>query len=136
VTNGTGALANTYTYDSFGKVTASTGTLANAFLYTNREFDSETSLSYYRARYYDPTIGRFLSEDPISFEAGVNFYAYVLNNPTNTIDPLGLDGGDAPGPPSPACLFSGICGSAGRPANTTAGPAAVPILFSIEPTEH
>lgn len=49
------------------------------------------STSYYRARYYDPAIGRFISEDPIGFQgSGTNFYAYVRNNPTNTFDPLGL----------------------------------------------
>ncbi len=47
-------------------------------------------LNYYRARYYDPTIGRFISEDPIRFTGGINFYVYVLNSPVNFIDPLGL----------------------------------------------
>jgi RHS repeat-associated protein len=46
--------------------------------------------SYYRARYYDPTAGRFLSEDPTGFMAGMNFYAYVTNNPIGLFDPLGL----------------------------------------------
>jgi hypothetical protein len=45
---------------------------------------------YYRARYYDPKLGRFISEDPIGFEAGENFYAYVANNPVLWIDPEGL----------------------------------------------
>jgi len=57
VSNSTGALAGTYTYDSFGKLTASTGTLTNPFQYTGRESDSETAIDYYRARYYDPTAG-------------------------------------------------------------------------------
>jgi YD repeat-containing protein len=60
-----GSIANTYTYDSFGNLTASTGSLVNPFRYTARESDTETSLYYYRARYYDPTAGRFLGEDPI-----------------------------------------------------------------------
>ena len=46
--------------------------------------------SDYRARYYDPQIGRFLSADPIRFQAGVNFYAYVGNSPLNAIDPSGM----------------------------------------------
>lgn len=47
-------------------------------------------LYYYRARYYDPTIGRFLSEDPIGFNGGINLYTYVGNRPVNFIDPFGL----------------------------------------------
>lgn len=47
-------------------------------------------LYYYRARYYDPSIGRFLSEDPIGFNGGINIYSYVGNKPTSFIDPLGL----------------------------------------------
>jgi len=47
------------------------------------------STYYYRARYYDPEIGRFVSEDPLGFEAGINFYAYVGNNPINRNDPSG-----------------------------------------------
>lgn len=46
--------------------------------------------SYYRARYYDGASGRFISEDPISFEIGPNFYAYVGNNPMGHVDPSGL----------------------------------------------
>jgi RHS repeat-associated protein len=46
--------------------------------------------AYYRARYYDPSIGRFISEDPIGFDGdGTNFYAYVRNDPANSIDPWG-----------------------------------------------
>lgn len=86
------ALAATYTYDSFGNLTASTGTLTNPLRYTGREFDSETNLYFYRARYYDPTVGRFLNEDPMRFGAGPNFFAYVLNSPTNSLDPFGLQG--------------------------------------------
>ena len=88
--NGSGQLAASYVYDSFGKLTASTGTVTNPFQYTGREFDSETGLYYYRARYYDPASGRFLSEDPLKFGAGVDFYAYTSNNPVNLVDPSGL----------------------------------------------
>ncbi len=48
------------------------------------------SSSYYRARYYNSSLQRFISEDPIGFNGGMNFYAYVGNNPTNLIDPFGL----------------------------------------------
>lgn len=46
---------------------------------------------YYRARYYDPSSGKFLSEDPIDFDGGLNFYNYVRNSPVLWIDPLGLE---------------------------------------------
>jgi RHS repeat-associated protein len=85
-----GSIANTYTYDSFGKLTASSGSLVNPFQYTARESDTETGLYYYRARYYDSSAGQFLSEDPLRFFAEVNFYAYVEQNPINLADPLGL----------------------------------------------
>ena len=85
-------LANTYAYDSFGNITNSTGTLRNPFQYTGREFDSEANLYYYRARYYDPTVGRFLGED--SDESALadarGLYAYVENDPINYVDSYGL----------------------------------------------
>jgi RHS repeat-associated protein len=92
LSNSAAALANTYTYDSYGKLTASTGTVANPFQYTGREFDSETGIYEYRARYYDQNVGRFLSEDPIAFNGGLNFYRYVYGNPVTLVDPLGLYG--------------------------------------------
>jgi RHS repeat-associated protein len=91
LTSSAGSLAQTYTYDSFGNQTASSGSLTNFFRYTGREFDTETNLYSYRARYYDPTSGRFLREDPLGFLAGVNFYAYAFDSPINWTDPMGLD---------------------------------------------
>jgi len=90
LSSGSGSLAQTYTFDSFGNVTASGGSLANPFQYAGREMDGETGLYYYRARYYGPSTGRFLGEDPIQFVGGVNFYRYVSNNSINFRDPLGL----------------------------------------------
>jgi len=78
----------TYVYDSFGNTTATEG-IFNPYRYTGREQDPETGLYYYRARYYDPSIGRFLSEDPIRFWGGIDFYKYVDNNPPNATDPSG-----------------------------------------------
>jgi RHS repeat-associated protein len=89
LSNSAGAVAETYTYDSYGKPTTSSGTLVNPFQYTGREFDSETGIYYYRARYFDPSAGRFLSEDRLRFGQGVNFYRYVQNNPLSSIDPSG-----------------------------------------------
>jgi RHS repeat-associated protein len=85
----TGLLASSYTYDSYGTLTATTGTMANPFRFTDREFDQETGLYNYRSRYYDPSIGRFLSEDTVQFWGGINFYTYVLGNPVNYRDPSG-----------------------------------------------
>jgi RHS repeat-associated protein len=95
LSNAAGSIANTYTYDSFGNLTASAGSLVNPFRYTARESDSETGLYYYRARYYDSNAGRFLSEDPQDFSgSGPNFYSYVFNSPTNLLDPSGWKPGD------------------------------------------
>jgi RHS repeat-associated protein len=90
LSNVTGGLARTYSYDSFGMLTGSTGTLLNPFQYSGREFDAETGVFYNRYRYYDPSIGRFLGEDPTEFGAGNDFYVYVKNNPVLWIDPWGL----------------------------------------------
>lgn len=91
LSNSTGSLAQTYGYDSFGKQTSSSGSLTNPFQYAGRELDPESGFYYNRARYFDPASGRFLAEDPEGFDAGVNFYAYVLNNPIVFTDPFGLD---------------------------------------------
>jgi RHS repeat-associated protein len=108
ISSSTGALLNTYTYDSFGKLTASTGTFANRFQYIGREFDPETVLYFYRARDYDMNIGRFISEDPIRFKAGTNFYKYVNNSPLNAADPTGFC---PPGPLPTPCRCSGSGGA-------------------------
>jgi RHS repeat-associated protein len=80
------------TYDSFGSVLSeSVPAEGDRFKFTGRELDSETGLYYYRARYYDPAMGRFLSEDPIGFQGGdANIYRYVGNGPTAACDPTGL----------------------------------------------
>jgi RHS repeat-associated protein len=118
LSSATGPLAQTYTYDSFGNITASSGSLTNPFRYTGREWDTETNLQFSRSRYYDESTGRFLSEDPLGmagsdvdfyrfkyydpaarsilresrtgFRGGLNFYRYAVNNPTNLNDPFGL----------------------------------------------
>ena len=92
LTGHNGDTEQTVVYGPFGEQIGTSGTSPNVLGYTGRELDSETGLYYYRARYYDPEIGRFLSEDPLGFEAGdVNFYAYVSNNPINFNDPMGLE---------------------------------------------
>jgi RHS repeat-associated protein len=90
LSNAAGSLAQTYTFDSFGKQTASSGSLTNPFQYTAREFDPETNLYFYRARYYDQSSGRFLSEDPLKGVLRHNRYRYVSNSPTVLKDAYGL----------------------------------------------
>jgi RHS repeat-associated protein len=90
LSNAAGTITDTYTFDSFGNPAATIGTTVNPFRYTGREFDTETGLYFYRARYFDPAAGRFLSEDPIGLWGGLNLYRYVKNNPTGYIDPSGM----------------------------------------------
>ena len=78
-----------YQYDPYG-ATTKVGTSTNTQQYTGRENDC-TGLFYYRARYYHPVLGRFISEDPIGWgSGGFNLYAYVNNNPLRFVDPKGL----------------------------------------------
>jgi RHS repeat-associated protein len=80
-----------YDYDAFGNILGEDGSLAhNAFTYTGREYHPRSGLYYYRSRWYDPEIGRFITQDPIGFLGGTNLYAYVGNSPVVFIDPLGL----------------------------------------------
>src|SRR5439155_7753951 len=74
-----GVLANTITYDGYGKVTGETNTaLGDRYKYTGREKDTETGLQYHWQRYYDPSAGRWMSIDPAGFAASdPNLYRYV-----------------------------------------------------------
>ena len=87
-----GSVANHVRYDSFGGVVSqSNSALGSRYGFTGREFDAETGLYYYRARYYDASVGRFIGEDPSGFDAGdVNLYRYVGNSPVDNVDPFGL----------------------------------------------
>lgn len=87
LTNGAGVAVGQISYDAFGN---SSGSLLTRFDYTGRERDPDTGLIYYRARWYDPQVGRFISEDPIGLGGGINQFAYVSNNPQNATDPTGL----------------------------------------------
>ncbi len=92
--NESGVIQATYTYGPFGATTVTGSSGANSLSYTGRE-DDGTGLKYYRARYYYPGLGRFVSEDPAGFLGGdTNLYAYVANNPLNWTDPWGLSRGD------------------------------------------
>jgi RHS repeat-associated protein len=85
-----GTLSTSYNYQPFGKATATGATSTNTFQYTGRESDAN-GLTNLRARYQQPTLQRFLSEDPIGFAGGqANLYSYSSDNPTNLADPSGL----------------------------------------------
>jgi RHS repeat-associated protein len=90
LSDATGGLAQSYAYNTFGNLLTSAGIIDNPFQYTGRDFDPETGIYYYRARYYDSSIGRFISEDPIRFAGSSSFYLYTQNRPTNAVDPTGL----------------------------------------------
>jgi RHS repeat-associated protein len=90
LTNQSGAVTNSYAYDSYGTALESVESLAQRFRYTGREYDALTELYHYRARAYDPDTARFLQEDPLGFDAGdLNVYRYVSSNPANWADPFG-----------------------------------------------
>jgi RHS repeat-associated protein len=109
LTDATGNVAETESYGAFG------GTIGSAFTrygFTGRELDSQTGLMFYRARWYDPSQGRFVTEDPSGYQSGLNLYSYVGNNPLGWIDPTGL------GPDSPWW----------DPGDWLAGPTATKVL--------
>jgi RHS repeat-associated protein len=84
-----GAIQASYTYSPFGVTSASGLAGISEFQFNGRENDGN-NLYYYRARYYNPALGRFISEDPIAFHGGdVNLYSYVGSSPTNFTDPSG-----------------------------------------------
>jgi len=77
-----------YSYDVFGQPNT-TSSLGNPYMFTGRRYDDESDLYYYRARYYDPQIGRFLQIDPIVYVESLNLYTYCGNNPIIRTDPKG-----------------------------------------------
>ncbi|MEX1194367.1 MAG: RHS repeat-associated core domain-containing protein [Dehalococcoidia bacterium] len=95
-----GAVGDVYTYDVFGNLRSGNAS-SETMLFTGQQFDNKAlgpdkgGLYYLRQRYYDPTLGRFLTQDPMRGSASspqtANPYAYVSNNPTNWVDPSGLD---------------------------------------------
>jgi RHS repeat-associated protein len=90
LTNAYGTVKQQYAYDPYGNTEELMSTsVNNPYTYTGRE-DDGTGLYYYRARYYSPVVGRFVSQDPIGLAGGSNVYAYVGNNPLSWSDPEGM----------------------------------------------
>ncbi|HNM20215.1 MAG TPA: RHS repeat-associated core domain-containing protein, partial [Nitrospira sp.] len=85
-----GSVAKAYAYDAYGNLLESPGTVEQPYTYTGREYDSESGLYFYRARYYDAGMGRFLQKDPVGLRGGINIYRYASNNPAKWRDPVGL----------------------------------------------
>ncbi len=89
LSNSSGSIVERYSYDVFGEPNR-VSSLGNSYLFTGRQYDSETENYYYRARYYKPSIGRFLQTDKIGYADGLNMYSYCGNNPISWADPYGL----------------------------------------------
>lgn len=83
-------VVNEYRYEPFGQPSVLAEGVESPYRFTGRAWDTGPELYYYRARYYDPDLGRFISEDPIGLAGGINPYVYVGNDPINARDPSGL----------------------------------------------
>jgi RHS repeat-associated protein len=106
LTNAAGAITNTYDTEAFGRFETRLEAVANPYTFTAREFDPESGLHFYRARYYDPFAGRFLGADPIGFNSrDLNLYRYVYNDPINFVDPFGEAAAIE------RCLLGGVAGA-------------------------
>ena len=88
LTDAAGSFTTQYGYEAYGNTTTTGGYSDNPFQYTGRENDG-TGLYYYRARYYDPELPRFISQDPAGFGGGINQHAYVSGDPVSYTDPSG-----------------------------------------------
>ncbi|QDV86444.1 tRNA nuclease WapA precursor [Stieleria magnilauensis] len=88
-----GIITDWYTYDAYGQMAGQAGTTKNEFLFTGEQRDSEITFDYLRARFLDPSLGRFMSRDPfppiVSLAASIHRFAYGYGDPINRIDPSG-----------------------------------------------
>lgn len=95
-----GGTAAEHHYTPFGEVESADDPTGQPLRFMARELDFASGLYYVRNRWYDPTLARFISEDPIGIAGGINTYAYAGNDPLNHRDPSGL----GPDPSCPNCL--------------------------------
>jgi RHS repeat-associated protein len=124
--DGEGAIGTEYTYSPYGAATSTGSSSSNPFQYTGRENDGD-GLQYNRARYYDPTTGRFISQDPLGGGgSGADLYTYADDSPVNMIDPSGMvatpspHDGEGPGGGGAASASSGS-GAGAAPGGASPG---------------
>jgi RHS repeat-associated protein len=123
ITDSAGAVKQRYTYSSFGNIESQLDpNFIQPYTFTAREFDPEAGLYFYRARSYDPMLGRFLQEDPIGFAGGINLYSMVSNNPVKLTDAYGLCAEE----PDPMKKCRGIARVLGGNPNTVGQQGAFP----------
>ncbi|NEQ54212.1 MAG: RHS repeat protein, partial [Leptolyngbya sp. SIO3F4] len=127
-----GAILNHITYNSYGNITSETNPeIEQRFGYTGRESDKEVGLMYYRARYFDPAVGTFVSEDPLGFDAGdANVYRYVSNQPLTFIDPYGTIQWGTVARESTKAAAAGLTVVAGTTALVTSGLVSAPVVLT------
>ncbi len=141
LTNAAGAVVEAYQYEAYGRATVFTGPGAdgswftgdepralfsvfnNPFTFTGQRDDAETRLLYYKHRYQDPLLNRFLSRDPVGYLGGMNLYAYVHNMPENGLDPSGLWGWG-----SIVAYATAVAAVAATAAIAVAAAAAAPVV--------
>jgi RHS repeat-associated protein len=92
--NASGTVANRYRYSAWGLPETTSEGISNSLRYMSREVDSQTGVYYVRNRWYDATVARFISEDPIGLAGGINLYTYAGNSPATLLDPFGLSPDD------------------------------------------
>ncbi|GAB6044357.1 hypothetical protein JCM17961_50460 [Endothiovibrio diazotrophicus] len=90
IDSNTGSVVQRMRYDEFGRVIEDTNPGFQPFGFAGGLYDRDTGLVRFGARDYDPKTGRWTSKDPVRFDGGINLYTYVLNDPLNLTDPLGL----------------------------------------------
>jgi RHS repeat-associated protein len=141
VTDSSGNVVWTGNYEAFGSVIRSNGTLNFTPSYTGKQYDQDTGLYYYNARFYDPELGRFLNSD--AARDGVNWYEYVRDNPLRFDDPTGLIIGDVddkqtmqsndPDPKNP--VYMGTMGDTVR-TKACLADAVTRVINKIDPDAH
>ena len=158
MTSSAEAITDSYIYQAFGNIVASSGATTNPFRFVGRNgyyYDVDLSRYYIRARHYDPLVARWLSQDPLGFQGDSNLYRYAINSPVVFIDPSGeiiftivitaviigaviggvvgyrQSDGDI-GVTVAGALIGGTIGLfAGLGASAIVGSAAVPAIFSV-----